>query len=612
MVLFIIFMLKSRYYSQDTFKSNNLKFSLTYHKLYYSLKFNLVQISYNIQVLDSNYNQILPSDLTLYYNLHILCFIIVNNTINIYSLAEISEDKYFRCIEFYKLNERIKIGFLTYQTNNYNSIEDSYLYYYVDITLFNNRYQCDDVFDSVKILNKYNIMVEKILNERKVAKNNRLKKLYISKPICTLKRNSINENNNWNFLNIFNKYFCFCIGNNCLKHIISKNCKYYFYLYLIDKNRNVYKKTDFLLMDFILKSYSSDDVYPVFKEMINKNLRAHYLTGKEEIYEKYCSTKKYCDTIIYVKGKNYKINDDFLERHLTLVLKLSKVISSVGVNITFINNIFYNIDYITYICVGHGISYFKYYLYNEYYGPQNFDKLLIPNSEKLISVVIKNGWKHKNLIKLNLPRWEKYNNINKSIIGKGNIKFNSIFIMFTWRELKTNRIISSDYIKNIVELLSDEILISNLSKHNISLYFTLHHKILEYKNKFQNIKNIIYIEENDVSECLSKTNLIVTDYSSIIFDMIYRRKPFIIYIPDANDPNIHNIYLDNCYKIIKKFRSNKFKFKNVYFDIKSTINKINYYIDNGFKLEKKIIKFYDQFNFKNEPIINKFINYVLK
>ena len=162
----------------------------------------------------------MPSDLTLYYNLHILCFIIVNNTINIYSLAEISFYKYFRCNEFYKLNERIKIGFVIYETNNYNSIEDNYLYYYVDITLFNNRYQCDDIFDSVKILNKYNIMVEKILNERNEAKNNKIKKLYISKPICTLKRNSINENNNWNFLNIFNKYFCFCIGNNCLNQII--------------------------------------------------------------------------------------------------------------------------------------------------------------------------------------------------------------------------------------------------------------------------------------------------------------------------------------------------------------------------------------------------------
>ena len=109
--------------------------------------------------------------------------------------------------------------------------------------------------------------------------------------------------------------------------------------------------------------------------MINKNLSAHYLTEKEEIFKKYCQKKNNCDTIILADDKNYKINDDFLERHFTLILKLKQVISSVGVSINFINNLFYNIDYINYICVGHGVSYFKYYLYKGYYGPSNFDKL---------------------------------------------------------------------------------------------------------------------------------------------------------------------------------------------------------------------------------------------
>ena len=156
------------------------------------------------------------------------------------------------------------------------------------------------------------------------------------------------------------------------------------------------------------------------------------------------------------------------------------------------------------------------------------------------------------------------------------------------------------------------LLINNLLKHNITLYFTLHHKILKYKDVFKNLSNIIYIEENDIAECLSKTSLIVTDYSSIIFDMIYRRKPFIIYIPDAKDPMIKQNYLEFAYDIIKKFKLNYFKFKNVYFDIKSTVNRINYYIDNDFKLDRKMVEFYDEFNFKNGPIINEFINYILK
>ena len=599
--------------AKNTLTINNLNINLIQFNSYYSKQYNFTKISYQFRIFDSINNTIVPSDLTLNYNLHILCFLNVNDTFNIYSLASIIEDEDFKCVEFFNINESVKIGFLIYETKSNALIKEDYVTCYIDKVLFNLSYKNDDIFDSSKILNQYKLKISKIYNDNNnLTKRNRLKKLYISKPICSLKRNFYDEKNNWNFLNIFNEYFCFCIGINCLKQIISEECKYYFYLYLIDKNKYLYKKTHYLLMDFILQKYSSDDVYPIFEEMINKNLSAHYLTEKKEILEKYCLRRKSCDLVIYADIKSYKINGDFLERHLTLILKLRQVISSVGVNINFINNLFYNVDYITYICIGHGVSYFKYYLYKDYYGPNNFDKLLIPNSEKLISVVIKSGWKDTDLIKLNLPRWEKYNVFNKSIIEIGNIRFNYIFIMFTWRELSKDGNISLYYIQNIIKLLTNKLLINNLLKHNITLYFTLHHKILKYKDVFKNLSNIIYIEENDIAECLSKTSLIVTDYSSIIFDMIYRRKPFIIFIPDAKDPMIKQNYLEFAYDIIKKFKLNYFKFKNIYFDIKSTVNRINYYIDNDFKLDRKMVEFYDEFNFKNGPIINEFINYILK
>ena len=163
-----------------------------------------------------------------------------------------------------------------------------------------------------------------------------------------------------------------------------------------------------------------------------------------------------------------------------------------------------------------------------------------------------------------------------------------------------------------MNLLNNEQLINNLQKHNIILYFTLHHKVLKYKQIFKTSNNIKYIQENDIAECLSKTNLVVTDFSSIIFDMIYRKKPYIIYIPDAKDEKIIKNYKKRCYSVIKKFISNEFEFENVYFDINSTINKINYYIDNDFQLENNLIKFYDDFNFKKGTIINNFINYISK
>ena len=546
------------------------------------------------------------------YNLHLLCFININRTVNIYSLPIIEQNKYFKCTEFSILKEDLKIGVFIYRTTENNIFKEKYASFIIDNNKFNNKYKNDDFFDQLKINYNYSFFLSKLKNREDSIEMKKLKNLYISKPICTLKRKYVKRENEWYFVNIFNQYSCFCKGSKCLKTMYNLGrCKYFFYLYLIDINSNIYKKSDFLLMDFVLKSYSSDDTYPVFEEMIKRNINSHYFTEKIEIYNKYCHDKTYCDSVILVKDHNFKINHNFLEKHLTLILRLRQVLSSVGVNIHYINNLFYNIDYITYICVGHGVSYFKYYLYRKFYGPRKFDKLLIPNSKILISTTLKYGWKDENLIKLGLPRWEKYNYINRSLYENTKINSDSIFIMFTWRELKRGRKISLYYINNILNLINNEKLINNLYQHNLTLYFTLHHKVLKHKRKFKIKGDIKYIEENDIAECLSKTNLIVTDFSSIVFDMIYRRKPYIIFIPDINDTKIEENYKSISYNVIKKFMNNDFKFENVYFDINSTINKINYYIDNKFHLEKKLIQFYDEFNFKKGSLINDFIDYIL-
>jgi len=553
---------------------------------------------------------ILPSDLALIYNLHIICFLKINNYINIYSLANIEEDRLFKCTEFLNLHENFHLGVIIYKIDKKGFIKNDYKLFYLNKRIFNYDTKDDDIFNITKLVNQYNYSFNQSMNED-IIKESKLKQLYILKPFGNLKRNFINSENNWNFLNIFNYYFCYCKGISCLNIKISNICKYFFYIYIIDNNRNVYEKTDFLFMDFILEKYSSDDVYPIFQEMINKNISSHYLTEKKKIYEKYCKGKKVCDSVIYVNEKSYKINDEFLENHLTLILKLDKVISSVGVNITFINNIFYNIDYITYICVGHGVSFFKYYLYKEYYGPNNFDKLLIPNSDLLISCTKKYGWKEENLIKMNLPRWDKYNHEKRQIRGKGNMNENSVFFMFTWRELKTNKNVTLSYFENIIKILNNEILINKAKENYITLYFSIHHKFIKYKDDFTINQYIKTVGEDDISDCLSKTSLIVTDYSSIIFDMIYRRKPYIIFIPDAYDPEIKINYLKTSYNIIKKFKYNHFSFENIFFDINSTVNKINYYIDNRFEIDLELIKLYNDFKFKHSNAKKEFIDYLL-
>jgi hypothetical protein len=175
---------------------------------------NLVKISYIIHVFDSNNNTILPSDLTLYYNLRIICLLNIN-TINITSLAAIKSDKFFKCIEFFKLNEKIRVGYIIYGGKEQKK---SIL---MDLDKYMNNYipEKNDVFDVSKVKDEYKSLITQLENNNSI-KTKKLKKLYISRPINSLKRSFSKHRGRWNFVNLFNEYFCFCLGSNTKKPII--------------------------------------------------------------------------------------------------------------------------------------------------------------------------------------------------------------------------------------------------------------------------------------------------------------------------------------------------------------------------------------------------------
>ena len=595
----------NKYYLFE-YLNNSEYLSITSLDYSFSFKYKIIKVEYHIGFYDKNNNLILPSDITLYKNLHIFCNIVIKDTINIDSLANIYKNTFYNCIEFCEIKEKIEFGLKINQNLNYSKI------YFFNEKIFNYNnliYKYNDIFDPLFVIDKYNSLIKNINN-----KNLHLKKSYIEYPYCITKRDFVIYNTNWNFKNIYNHYFCFCKGRNCLENHITESCKYYFYLYIIDLNKNIYQKTDYLFIDFIFAKLSSDDTYPIFQEMVKQNFPVHYITENNEIYNKYCINIKNCKIILPVKNEKNPINSNFLEKYLTLLLKIKVVVSGRGT--TFNTNLFYNIEYITYLCVGHGVCYFKYYLYNHdrIYGINKNNKLLLPPSEKIISIAKKYGWKDENIIKLNLPRWDKYNS-NEINEKKTYIYSNSIFIMFTWRKINKNKLISSFYLNNIINLINNDILNEMLIKKNTTLYISFHRLVeTKYiniiKNKIIYHKYIRYIEQGEISECLSKTSLVVSDFSSIIFDLIYRRKPFIIYIPDGNDPQIKEIYNNEYYELILLMKNGSIYFENKYFDINQTVNKINYYINNNFNLDIKLKKFYDSFGFKKENNLNKFIYYL--
>ena len=91
---------------------------------------------------------------------------------------------------------------------------------------------------------------------------------------------------------------------------------------------------------------------------------------------------------------------------------------------------------------------------------------------------------------------------------------------------------------------------------------------------------------------------------------MYRRKPFILYVPDSNDKDIKKLYRKDYIYLIDSMNKGLFQLENRCYNVNQTVEKIIYYINNNFELDSKLIKFYEKFGFKSGNNIEKFINYL--
>ena len=579
----------------------------------FSFKYNITKFEYKICFYNKKQKLIIPSHLTLYKNFHIFCFTYsINNKIYIKYIANIYNNTYYHCIEYININEEIKFGIALYK--KYKYIEFSIIDLFTsELIKYNNFiFIKNEEFDPLINNKMFNKMIN--YNESK-----QFIKLFYTTPLFIIKYQSDLKESRWYFKNLYNNYFCYCIysiNSKCLYKNIYKKCKYSLYLNIIYNNRYLFKKTKYLLADFASIETSPCEAYLVFKEMYKQNLSAHFMSKRDDIINKYNNLSDNNINLIFnapVVLNDYYINGDFLEKYLDLLLKLKVVIS--GARIYSINNLFYNIEYITYICLGHGISYLKDFLYKDYYSNKIYNKIILPPSNIIISNAKKYGWTDNSIIKIGLPRWDIFSEYERNVCIlnlNGSFNSQSIFIMFTWRILKQNQTISKYYLKNILNLIGNHQLKIILKKNKINLYFTLHHMIEKYKSLFKLNKSIKYITQDRIIDCLINSSLIITDFSSIIFDIIVRKKPYIIFIPDSEDKNLSYIYNINYVNIINDLKKGRTNFENIFFNINDTVNKILFYININFNLDFKLKKFYEQFKLFGGNNIQNFILYLKK
>ena len=93
--------------------------------------------------------------------------------------------------------------------------------------------------------------------------------------------------------------------------------------------------------------------------------------------------------------------------------------------------------------------------------------------------------------------------------------------------------LSSDYYKGINSLLNSEKLEALLEKYNLTLDFKIHPIFVPYLPLFENKNERVNFITEQIKE--EEYKIIITDFSSFIFDFVYLQRPIIYYVPDYTD-----------------------------------------------------------------------------
>ena len=115
-----------------------------------------------------------------------------------------------------------------------------------------------------------------------------------------------------------------------------------------------------------------------------------------------------------------------------------------------------------------------------------------------------------------------------------------VLIMPTWRKWLSNLSIDefckSDFFINYSNLIKNKELNKWAKDNGYKLVFCLHPSFIVYKNAFSSFANAfvdVILDEHDIQDLLCRASILITDYSSILFDFAYLCKPTIYYQFDS-------------------------------------------------------------------------------
>lgn len=315
-------------------------------------------------------------------------------------------------------------------------------------------------------------------------------------------------------------------------------------LFLYRIARPYWKKKHICLVCEKFSSMAQDNGYYFFKHCMN-NQEEQFL-GKN-IY--YIITKDSPDRERVLPYKNRLL--DFMSlRHLCYILAADLIVSSDSRYHTYPlqsrHSIFNRyIKKIPFVFLQHGVIALK--KVDNFYGKGQkgaCDLFVVSTDTEKQTIVDNFGYEPKEVINTGLPRWD--------VLHDKSQDRREIMIMPTWRNwldsVPDKDFEASDYFTHYMALLNSRKLADLLEKYDLEVNFYLHAKFQEYSDQFQTKSERIHLVsfgETAVNEMLMRCRMLITDYSSVCWDILYQDKPTIFYQFDLDKyEEAHGSYLD--------------------------------------------------------------------
>ncbi|MFE0623407.1 CDP-glycerol glycerophosphotransferase family protein [Priestia aryabhattai] len=337
---------------------------------------------------------------------------------------------------------------------------------------------------------------------------------------------------------------------------------------LTQEASSFFTKKDIWLIGEKVGDTANDNGYAFFKYC-----REHY--PDRHIY--YIIDKKAKD---YHKVKKLGNTIQFYSlKHLYYSMNAKYVISTDNVNIMLPSNI-KPLRKAERIFIQHGVISFK-RVEHVYHSKKDIaDKFLVSSNFEQNIIENHYGYNKSQIVHTGMPRTQYLSNDD----GK-----KSILLSFTWRpHIRTKEVfLQSQYYRKLNSLLQNEKLNAQLKDSNIEVNILLHPRMVEYMDLLHpSSSNIRFskFSEIDVKECIEKSSMLITDYSSILFDFAYLQKPVIMYGFD---------YFKGNYTL-EKHQVEKVLPNTFFEEEEDIVDNVCEYIKNNFTLAKKNKKSYRQ------------------